>query len=366
MAIIVVPPALDWSWMKQRVQQIMTRFARAGHTVYYCNQTQKGNHSRRVELVEPQLHVVHQLEPWLKEFHQLRATSRHSFLQPNVTDQPVILWCPLPMMVSAIPLYKPDFVIYDCADDIPSWQAYEPSIFAASNAVLCSSGRLEQRLTRQYPDKPVKLVRNGYDPDLGLHLNPLSPEPEIYEDRPADLPPGPIATFVGAWAPWVDLPLILRAARELQGSGHVVLIGPEFGRRLPFGSAIPPNLHMLGHKPHRELAAYLRHCDVALIPFRLTPVTLAANPIKAYEYLAAGLPVIASALPECVDMQPHVDIARSPEQFIRLLKQRMQEGKLPGSLAAAARQRTAYALSHTWDDRFREIQDFLEPWLGRG
>ncbi|MNP64339.1 putative teichuronic acid biosynthesis glycosyltransferase TuaH [compost metagenome] len=105
-------------------------------------------------------------------------------------------------------------------------------------------------------------------------------------------------------------------------------------------------------KPHHQLPGYLRLLDVCLIPFRLNPLTLATNPIKAYEYLAAGKPVISSNLPECRLMQPFVDVASSPEVFLSLAAARLSD---PGDCEA----RRQFALQHTWAHRAQEIEAFV-------
>jgi glycosyltransferase involved in cell wall biosynthesis len=59
-----------------------------------------------------------------------------------------------------------------------------------------------------------------------------------------------------------------------------------------------PNIHLLGRKPYADLPAYCRGFDVALNPFRINALTLAANPLKVREYLAAGVPVVSTNIPE--------------------------------------------------------------------
>ncbi|MDQ0192419.1 glycosyltransferase [Paenibacillus wynnii] len=213
-----------------------------------------------------------------------------------------------------------------------------------ADAIVCTSDRLFNRLARQYPTKRLALIRNAYDPDMRLHL---PGEPDVLQ-IPEDLPAGPTLGYIGAWAPWIDPNLVTRLAREQRGA-RVVVIGPEFGRKF-----LPSRvgLHFLGMKPHHLLPGYLRLMDVCLIPFRLNPLTLATNPVKAYEYLAAGKPVISSDLPECRLMQPFVDVASSPEEFLKLTAARLRD---PGDSEA----RRQFALQHTWAHRVQEIEEFV-------
>ena len=76
-------------------------------------------------------------------------------------------------------------------------------------------------------------------------------------------------------------------------------------------------MHFLGRKSYAELPAYCRQFDVGLIPFKLNELTRAVNPIKLREYLAAGLPVISTPLPEVAIYEQMVNLADTPEEFVR-------------------------------------------------
>ncbi|WP_188016959.1 glycosyltransferase [Paenibacillus antarcticus] len=335
MAIIVFPPFMDWSWMKQRPQHLMTQFARAGHSVYYCNKT---SIKQAPEPLEPNLVLVHHHERWLyEEFPKIR--------QCRKDKEPIILWCMLPTIYPFVHHYSPDLIIYDCVDDMPEWTPFESQMVATSHAVICTSERLKQRLCKQYPHKRVQLVRNGYNPDMQLHHSTKG-----VSHRPSDLPSGQLIGFVGAWATWIDTLLIQRVAKALANEASVVLIGPEFGRRNMGRSE--SNLHLLGHKPHHLLPSYIRQFSVCLIPFRRIPIALAANPVKAYEYLASGAPVISTSLPECILMHPHVVIAHTPEQFINKVRQYLYDRGDPEP-------RIQYALSNTWEQRYQDIHKLI-------
>jgi glycosyltransferase involved in cell wall biosynthesis len=331
MAIIIYPPTIDWLWMKQRPQQLMKQFARLGHTVYYCNKTMV---RKPVEKLEPNLHLVHHHDEWLsREWPAIRSQM----------NEQVIVWCSFPKLFRTLHQYRPDRIIYDCVDEFPAWLPYERGMVNAAHAVVCTSERLHRRLASQYPGKPLLLARNAYDPDMGLHL------PDAKHQKPADLPAGSIVGYIGAWAPWVDALLVTELARQIKGLGKVAIIGPEFGRQFGRNS---DTIQFLGLKPHGSLPAYLAHLSVCIIPFLIQPITLATNPVKAYEYLAAGKPVVSTDLPECRLLQPHVDVAKNRVEFFQMVKKRLQN---PGDSAS----RTRFALNETWEHRARQIAAFI-------
>ncbi|MDO3677022.1 glycosyltransferase family protein [Paenibacillus ehimensis] len=330
MSIVIYPSTLDWTWMKQRPQQLMTQLARLGHTVFFCNRTRS---APRVEPVEPNLFVVHHHEHWLQTaWPQIRKTA------------PVIVWCSLPFAyLSIASAYSPDRIVYDCSDELGEWFRAEKQLAVRADAIVCSSQRLYDRIRRCYPEQRALLIRNAYDPSMKLHLP--SEETAARHEGAKRKQIG----FVGAWAPWIDEGLIGRCS-QLPGA-EVTVIGPPFDRRHP-PDAYGGKVRFLGLKRHEELRGYIQSFHVCIIPFRIAPLTVAANPVKAYEYLAAGKPVVSTALPECRRMAPHVDTAASREEFIRKVAERLDE---PGDGAA----RISYALEHTWRHRAREIDAFL-------
>ena len=133
---------------------------------------------------------------------------------------------------------------------------------------------------------------------------------------PADIAtiPHPIIGFYGNLHSWVDVDLIATVARN-QKMWHFVLIGHPYDDMSPVESL--PNVHLLGRKEHDELPAYCKAFDMGIIPYDMSgPRMESVNPVKTKEILAAGLPIVASAIPELEGMEPDVLIARSTEQWI--------------------------------------------------
>lgn len=332
MSAIIYPPLMDWNWMKQRPQQLMSHLAKRGHRIYYCNRTQT---DLPTEEIESNLILVHHHLDWLcNEWPSLRK--QHSS---------VGVWCSNPMLAQTLPAYQADWVIYDCADDFAEWIRHEQEMVTIADAIVCSSQRLFHRLRQAYPHQRIDLIRNAYDTNLRLHHLE-------HRERPADLKieeNEKLIGFVGAWAPWVDETLV-RTLSNLDPAWKVVAIGAEFQKRFPHASL--PRVNYLGLKPHFLLPNYIQAFSVCIIPFRINPITLAANPVKAYEYLAAGKPVISTDLPECRQMQPHLDIATTHEQFIEKVVSRLAD---PGEGSA----RIEYALKNTWEARALQVEALL-------
>ncbi|MBV9169648.1 MAG: glycosyltransferase [Chloroflexi bacterium] len=114
------------------------------------------------------------------------------------------------------------------------------------------------------------------------------------------------------------------------------------------------NVHLLGARPYAQAPAYLTAMDVALIPFRREPVTYHADPIKAYEYLAAGVPVVATDLPSLRRFSHLIALADSTTDVVDEVERAIDAGRESGRIA---RQREG--MRHSWRSRFEEWERLL-------
>jgi glycosyltransferase involved in cell wall biosynthesis len=112
-----------------------------------------------------------------------------------------------------------------------------------------------------------------------------------------------------------------------------------------------PNAHILGRKPYSELPAYCKGFDVALNPFVINELTLNANPLKVREYLATGLPVVSTAIPE-VEILGQCRIGRDDESFINEVAEALKETR-------TRRERSEAIKSESWEARVDEIRKHI-------
>lgn len=320
--VIVYPPTLDFGFMRQRPQQLMLQCAGHGHQVYFCNLTQIAG--RAPEVVAPNLTVVHDHDRFVNE------------IVPGLGKR--LVWCSWAALHDKIELYQPDLVVFDCVDDFAEWRPFEPPMLAKATAVVVTSTALEQRLRPHHPRLAV--VPNGCDFAF-FNTRPSGPPP-------ADLPRArrPRAAFVGAWGAWVDSAAVARAAKQLS-HWDFILIGPEFGGYPVRGR----NIYKLGMRPYERLPAYLHEVDVTLIPFLDSQVSRAANPVKLWEYLATGKPVVSSPLPEVLPLRNLVRIA-VPDTFAQEISAALFDQE-------SAPKRIAVAKNNSWEARYEAIVHFL-------
>jgi glycosyltransferase involved in cell wall biosynthesis len=189
-------------------------------------------------------------------------------------------------------------IVYYCVDEYSALSGVnadclarlESQLLRKADLVVASSERLYQAKSPANPN--TILVRHGVDFDhfrKALDADTKIPTEIARLQRPI------IGYFGLIAADWVDIELLLHVARTMPEASLVML-----GKVAMDVSALKrmPNIHLLGHKPYETLPNFCKGFDAAIIPFPINRATLSANPLKLREYLAAGLPVISTAIPE--------------------------------------------------------------------
>jgi len=123
--------------------------------------------------------------------------------------------------------------------------------------------------------------------------------------------------YVGAISSWFDIELVEFLVRS-RPSWNFVFVGEVANQEVSKISRYP-NTEFTGPVPYHSLPEYLSRFSAGIIPFQLSPLTLAVNPVKLYEYLSAALPVVSTPLPEVERFTPLVSIATSPAEFLAAL-----------------------------------------------
>ena len=274
-----------------------------------------------------------------------------------------ILWTYLPGSCDLIDHVHPAAVVYHCVDEHSAFpgfvkpevvRAYDDELTRRADLVLTSA----QNLLLSRKDLNPNIHRIRHAADVGLFATALDPALPI----PADIASiaRPRVGVVGVH----DERLATAAIEALSAadpSWQIVLVGPvvpgdvdeEHLRSLP-------NLHFLGGKPVAELPAYLKALDVALIPYKLNELTRNIFPLKLYEYLAAGIPVVAAALPELRPYSDQVALAAEPADYPRLVREALAADS-PEARAA----RAAAVAGETWEKRVEEMSDLVEQTWAR-
>jgi hypothetical protein len=162
--------------------------------------------------------------------------------------------------------------------------------------------------------------------------------------------PHPRIGFAGGVSDCVDVSLVRRLG-EAFPEGSIILVGPI---SIDVSQLRLPNVHLLGPRPYRDLPAYVQSFDIGIIPYLLNQWTEAVDPLKLLEYLAAGLPVVTTALPEVQKYANVVAVAADADSFIRKVREGLREDR-----DEVRRRAWATAARNTWDERASTMLDFL-------
>jgi glycosyltransferase involved in cell wall biosynthesis/predicted nucleic acid-binding Zn-ribbon protein len=338
--VVVCPPLIDWSWMKQRPHHLMRGLARAGYLAFFCSPRARTDSFQGFVRVEENLFLCDSLAP-------LRSL-----------ESPIVIVSNPRHLIDVESLTRPR-IVYDFLDDV--------AVHNTPYADADQTRRLHERLLREAEvvlvtaDRLLEQVQ-GVRPDALACPNAVDADhfdPDVERRVPSDLAPilargVPVVGYYGALARWFDFDLVESLAR-LRPDLSFVLIGADYDgavRARDWSSL--PNLHYLGEKDYADLPAYLARWDVATIPFVVNEITLATSPLKMFEYMAGGRPVVATPLPECAK-HPEVFIAADAEGFARQIDRALERSREPafrGSLRALAR-------ANTWEVRVESIDRAL-------
>jgi glycosyltransferase involved in cell wall biosynthesis len=245
-------------------------------------------------------------------------------------------------------------VIYYCVDEFAAFSGYDVETTRRLDRELCQAADLVITVSqalystkRAYNPNTVLVPHGVLYQHFAQALHPAFPvAPEL-----ARLP-RPVVGYYGLIQDWQDLDLLGAIARR-RPDWSIVLVGKVQVNVERFRAL--PNMHFLGQKPHAELPQFCRGFDVAMIPHKINELTLNMNPIKLREYLAAGLPVVATPLPEARRYEPGVRIAEGVDGWVAAL-----EAAVHDRSPEADRRRSALVEGEDWSVKVRAIVEAVK------
>ncbi len=231
-----------------------------------------------------------------------------------------LLWFYDPMAVAAFAGHLGErAIIYDCMDELSQFRGAPPELvqrerqlLVCADVVFCGGQKMRRK--RLPLNSNTHFIGTGVDcPHFGAAFSDHLPvAPEI-----AALGGAPVLGYFGVIDERIDYEL-LAALADARADWQIVMVGPtakvnpaDFPRR--------PNLHWIGPRKYAELPALTKGFSVAMMPFALNAATEYINPTKALEYMAAGRPVVSTALDEVrMNFGTVARIAPSRDEFVRL------------------------------------------------
>ena len=380
---IVCMSSIDWHFIWQGHQEIMSALAANGNRVLFVENT-----GMRRPSIKDLPRVRRRLTNWWRSTKGFREERPNLFVfSPVILPFPYsrlarivnrmlmgralsrwmratgfgrpIVWTLLPtsLVQDVMRDLNPFVTIYYCIDDLASsspaaWRIAEPErkLFRDADLVFVTSDKLRQRALEQRPD---------------VHLFPFAvsfAKFDVVREAAGGVPddlaalPRPIAGYVGGIHQWIDFTLLRKTAEALPNVTFA-LVGPVHADVSALDGL--PNVHLLGQRPHDDVPKYIKGFDVGLVPYCLNEYTANVYPTKLNEYLAMGVPVVATDLPEIRRFNdehgPTVAVASDASAFAREIR-----AALEGAPDQVRARRVEVARKNSWSDRIVEMSRLIE------
>jgi glycosyltransferase involved in cell wall biosynthesis len=250
-------------------------------------------------------------------------------------------------------------LVYHCVDEYSEFSgtdknailSMEQQLMEKSNCVIVSSDHLYKNKNRY--NRNTFLVTHGVDV---THFRKACDPQTVIANEIKVLKP-PVIGFFGLIADWVDLELI-RSLAKSRPEWSFALLGKVVTSVKLFDGV--PNVHLLGQKPYESLPSYAKAFDIAILPFVINELTLATNPLKLREYLAAGLPLVSSALPEAEKLKNFLHIGRSPEEFLGHIQRLIDSGHTGPQMSISEQMDC-----ETWDEKVEQLSQIFTSVQGK-
>jgi glycosyltransferase involved in cell wall biosynthesis len=319
---------LGWDWVWQRPQQYLSRLAKRHRLLFvetYCSDVAKAEVRLRTAEGHPNITICETHLPQSRwpdgEFidaerrrvvkNALTSELRGQFEQP-------LLWFYDPMAVTAFARQMGErAIVYDCMDELSQFKGAPPALIQrekellrVADVVFCGGQKMRKK--RLPLNANTHFFGTGVDCEhFGKAMTrELKVAPEI-----ANFGSAPVLGYFGVIDERIDYELLEKLA-DARADWHVVMVGPT-AKVDPATFPKRDNLHFIGGRPYAQLPALTKGFSVAMMPFALNAATEYINPTKALEYMAAGRPVVSTALDEVrMNFGKVARIAESHAEFI--------------------------------------------------
>lgn len=350
---------LRWDFVYQRPQHLLSRFAKE-QRVFFVEEPMISDEPSRLD-ISPREDKLFVAVPHLNQSEAEKSSADdliktlidEMFAEQNIKN--FILWYYTPMAMPFSAHLKPQAIVYDSMDELSMFKfapatllSNEEKLFAKCDVVFTGGQSLYEAKRNRH--------KNIWAFPSSIDVAHFKKARTIVEDQPdqTDIP-HPRIGFYGVIDERIDLEMLRRAA-EMQPDWHFVMIGPivKIGEdELPKAE----NIHYLGKKNYDELPAYIAGWDAAMMPFAINDSTRFISPTKTPEFLAAGKPVVSTAIRDVV--RPYgekglVHIVSTAEEFVAATEKSLSENR-----AERLEKVDRFLLQTSWDNTWRAMGELV-------
>jgi len=351
---------IDYDYRIQRSQHFVNLLSELyGYRIFYISpHLVKGTSytSRYIKENIIEIHFSYHKDAWiytedlLSDIENLKKQLHKIFIDYSIKENVAIV--AFPTWFYLVNYMKNIFstkVIFDVLDKFshfsnvhPDTESFVNSMINIADYVICSSEYLYNEIIEKTPN--VELIRNAAEFE---HFNNLQPNNLLVKYKK------PIIGYFGAIAEWFDFDLVEYIASNRR-DWNIVLIGRIYSNEV-YKLEKYENIHFLGEVDYKDLPLYLYHFDVCLIPFRVNELTKSTNPVKLYEYLSAGKPVVSTRLPELEIYKDYIYLADTKEEFLIRIEEALREDD-----ETIKRKRIELAKENDWISRVIRLNEIIK------
>ncbi len=350
---------LRWAFVYQRPQHLLNRFAK--HTRVIFVEEPMWHDGPDIMRISQDNKNVFVAVPYLQNCNDgcpvMRQQKLINTLFPQLGINRYFAWYYTPMALPFTEHLSPEFIVYDCMDELSAFKFAPPELAKREKQLL------------QLSDVVFTGGHSIYEAKKDTHPN-IYPFPSSIDKvhfgtartitkEPADQAniPHPRFGFIGVIDERMDIELVSKAAAA-RPDWHFVMIGPIV-KIDPASLPQYDNVHYLGGKDYKELPSYIAGWDVAIIPFALNESTKYISPTKTPEYLAAGKPVISTPIRDVI--RPYGDnklvhIASNAEEFIGCAEKELKKRGRKTWITKVDNFLSGNSWDRTWSQMVRHIE----------
>ncbi len=352
---------IDWEFRYQRPQQIMSQFAAQGHRVFYISTSrflpQDANPRFAVRTIKENVYEVQLAAQYQPDVYggviegvnqqellsSLAGLRRALQIDEAIGYVMIASWGRLALEAQEQWDWR---IIYDCMDEWENFPGIKRQVLEMETQLVKQCDLLVVTALRLYEKwqsykRPMVLARNAVDYNFyAQRCLPNSLLPNVRH---------PVVGYYGAIADWFDLELMAYVAAQ-RPAYTFVLLGGVFDVDVAELKKLP-NVRLLGQQPYETMPQYLYHFDACIIPFKINPITEATDPVKLYEYLSGGKPVVSVMMPELKQYSDYVYLAADKEDFVNKLDAALSEDS-----AELCARRKELARQNAWEVRYQQIK----------
>jgi glycosyltransferase involved in cell wall biosynthesis len=371
---IIYISLLDWYFTKQRPHHFAELLSKEYKVIFICRASWGNKHLRTHDdnqkikthfKINKNLDVIRiKLIPF-STIKIINRINQYLYLKIifyiNKIFKSDIFWITHPEQLLLIPKDFSDKVIYDCMDNYSQFVTdsgkrnkivnLEKRLINKADIIFASSNGLGKKLSSILNNDKVNIIKNAVDfESFNKSLNNI----ETIE-KPNELSINKrIIGYFGGISSWFDLELVCLIANKFKEC-EIIIIGPLSDKTVLERTSQIQNIKWLGSKMYSELPHYLYYFDVCIMPFIINDLIKDVNPVKLYEYLSMGKPVVAPKYDEIIEFDSYVYLADSKDDFLEKITLAMNEND-----PTLKESRMQFSKLNTWENRVKDIIKNIE------